>query len=211
MENNRKMHIGRVICSPELDKLFEGLAKAQAAMSFAEKDATNPHFKSSYATLGSTWEAIRPHLGPNGVCMVQVPYTEKVGTALWAGTQTIMGHKSGQFISSEMSLPVDKPTAQGCGSGFTYGRRYAAQGYSSISPDDDDGNEASRGGGPAPAVASYRGDPKQKAALYDIARGISKDVTPAQLKEISDLATGGPVSEVRTICNVYLREKESGK
>ena len=42
-----------------LNDLFSALSKAQAEMRNAEKDGKNPHFRSSYATLASVWDAAR--------------------------------------------------------------------------------------------------------------------------------------------------------
>ena len=38
-------------------KLFEALSKAQMEITGAAKTKKNPHFKSDYADLNSTWEA----------------------------------------------------------------------------------------------------------------------------------------------------------
>ena len=62
---------------------------------------------------------------------------------------TIISHKSGEFISQEMSVPVTKPDAQGAGSALTYMRRYALAAVVGVVQADDDGNAASS---PKPVV-----------------------------------------------------------
>jgi hypothetical protein len=62
---------------------------------------------------------------------------------------TIISHKSGEWISQEMSVPVTKPDAQGAGSALTYMRRYALAAVVGVVQADDDGNAASS---PKPVV-----------------------------------------------------------
>jgi hypothetical protein len=56
---------------------------------------------------------------------------------------TIITHKSGEWMSQEMSVPVSKPDAQGAGSALTYMRRYALAAVVGVVQADDDGNSAS--------------------------------------------------------------------
>jgi hypothetical protein len=124
--------------SPKIDKLAAALSACQAAMKAAAKDATNPHFKSSYADLASCWAAARPHLG--GLSVMQ-PVTSSGKTVI---VTTLLLHTSGQWLSSHFQLEARDATPQSLGSAVTYGRRYgfcAALGISA--DDDDDGNEAS--------------------------------------------------------------------
>jgi hypothetical protein len=50
---------------------------------------------------------------------------------------------AGQWIESDLTLPVPKKTAQAFGSAITYGRRYGLMAALGIPADDDDGNAAS--------------------------------------------------------------------
>src|SRR5690348_4537152 len=77
--------------SGDVGKLFAALAKAQGAIKGALKDSTNPHFKSKYADLESTWEACRKPLSENGFAIVQSPYTSNGDV----GIVSILGHASG--------------------------------------------------------------------------------------------------------------------
>ncbi|MDA0337719.1 MAG: ERF family protein, partial [bacterium] len=59
--------------SEMINELAASLAKAQALVKGAMKDATNPHFRSSYADLSSVWDACRDALTTNGLSVVQAP------------------------------------------------------------------------------------------------------------------------------------------
>lgn len=128
---------------PGLNELAAALAKAQGQLKAAIKDATNPHFKSSYADLASVWEACRKPLSDNGLSVVQVPVEAPAG---YVGLRTVLLHSSGQSISEVFYMPVSQPNnPQSVGSALTYARRYALSAYVGIAPEDDDGNSASPG------------------------------------------------------------------
>ena len=112
-------------------------------MTAAYKDATNPHFKSRYATLASVWDAIREPLSAHGLSVSQV--LESAENGVGVAVRTLLLHTSGQWIASRYVMPItDKLTPQAMGSAITYARRYALSAIVGIAPDDDDdGNAAS--------------------------------------------------------------------
>lgn len=144
--------------SKELNELFGALAKAQMEMEIASKDSKNPFFKSTYADFSSIILASRPYLSKNGICIIQriVP-NEKEESVLY----TRMGHTSGQWMESSISVIPVKPKKndagrtigeertgdiQAFGSRLTYLRRYMYMSMVGIvcSDDDDDGNAAAK-------------------------------------------------------------------
>jgi hypothetical protein len=127
-----------MIHSDNIGELAKALAAAQDEIEDAHEDATNPHFRSRYATLASVRKAIRKPLVKNGLAYSQLIEDGDGGVAI----TTILMHSSGQHISSTHTMPVDKRTAQAEGSAITYGRRYALSALVGIATDDDDGNEA---------------------------------------------------------------------
>lgn len=127
--------------STQLDLLGAALAKAQASVKGAKRDAANPFFKSTYADLASTWEACREALTTNGLSVVQLPGEAKDGTV---ALTTMLLHSSGQWIAETATAPLAKQDAQGVGSAITYLRRYALAAVASVAPEDDDGNAASQ-------------------------------------------------------------------
>jgi hypothetical protein len=122
-------------------KLATALSKAQRAMRAAEKDRTNPHFGSKYATLAAVWEVIREPLGANGLAVVQQVSTTNEGVCV----RTTLAHESGEYVDSETRMPVAQRTPQGYGGAITYARRYGLSALVGVVADeDDDANEASR-------------------------------------------------------------------
>lgn len=127
--------------SENITDLAMALAKAQALIKPASKDATNPHFKSRYADLPAVWEACRKPLTDNGLSVVQMPVDAGEGRV---GLTSVLMHSSGQYISSTVSTKLTQDSAQGLGSALTYLRRYALAALVGIVADeDDDGNVAS--------------------------------------------------------------------
>ena len=130
--------------SDSIANLTLALSIVQGKMSHAVKDSANPFFKSKYADLESVWSACRELLSANGLAVMQFPglYTDQS-----MSLTTVIGHKSGEWISQEMSVPVTKPDAQGAGSALTYMRRYALAAVVGVVQADDDGNAASLNSG----------------------------------------------------------------
>lgn len=125
--------------SAELNELFAALSKAQADIKVAIKESNNPFFKSRYANLQAVIECSRPALCNNGLFVAQPIRPNSAGHDCLV---TILGHSSGQWISSEMKINPLKTDIQSLGSYITYLRRYC---YASIvgvydGTEDDDGN-----------------------------------------------------------------------
>jgi hypothetical protein len=126
--------------SEQLDKLAPALAKAQAEMGGAVKEANNPFFKSKYADLTSVWKACKEALHNNGLSVIQSPVSAPEGRI---GVATMLLHSSGQFVSGEYTLGVKKDNdPQADGSSLTYARRYALAAFVGVCPVDDDGEAA---------------------------------------------------------------------
>lgn len=142
--------------SESIKDIAAALAKAQAKIKGAEKDADNPFFGSTYATLASVWDACRDAITANGLSVAQ----GVEGDGELAKVVTRLMHSSGEWIESEISvrpmkMKVDKNdpekqiTPQSVGSALTYARRYALAAMVGVAPEDDDGNAASQPKGQA--------------------------------------------------------------
>jgi hypothetical protein len=124
----------------------------------------NPHFKSQFASYPDMIAASRIYLAKNGLSVIHC--MDIVGGQ--SVLVTILGHSSGQYISSRIPITNEKNTIQSLGSSITYLKRYS---YSAIigmavrEKEDDDGNEAV---GTAPQLK----------------------LTPKQIKQLSDLFIG---------------------
>lgn len=138
--------------SESINELASSLAKAQGSIQGALKDSKNPHFKSNYADLASVWEACRKPLSENSLSISQIPATREGKHML----TTMLMHSSGQWIRSEMELPIQKPGPQELGSCLSYCRRYALASMVGIYQTDDDGNLAQRAA-PESATVSIEG------------------------------------------------------
>lgn len=130
--------------SASIAALAAALAKAQGQMTFATKDATNPHFKTRYADLAAVWSAIREPLAANGLSVIQ-QVTQAEGMV---GVRSILAHASGEWVSSDLQMPVAQKTPQGYGSALTYARRYSLAALVGIAQDDDDGEAGTRPSAP---------------------------------------------------------------
>jgi hypothetical protein len=155
----------------EMSELAKALAKAQSEIEVAIKDAKNPHFKSSYATLASTWDALRAPLTKNGLSVVQAG-------KLIDGKQilvTRLEHSSGEFRESEILLINQKNDMQGLGSAWSYARRYALQAIAGIAQDDDDGN----------AAVAQRPPPAKEEVPWPDEQPMQQDFSPRAMLEES--------------------------
>ena len=126
--------------SDSIAQLAEALSKAQGQIDAASKGAVNPHFKSKYADLNALREVIREPLAVNDLSVVQLPrFSDKE-----VEVETMLLHKSGEFIAETLRMPVGQQTAQAVGSALTYCRRYSLSAILNLAADDDDGNAATQ-------------------------------------------------------------------
>lgn len=126
--------------SEQINDLATALATAQGAMDHAPKDHTNPAFKSRYADLASVVDACRPALSANGIAVLQ-PARLVTGCV---EVDTLLVHKSGQWIAETLTASVPDTKAQTIGSAITYLRRYGLSSMVGVAPDDDDGQAATQ-------------------------------------------------------------------
>ena len=129
-----------LVMSTTVGKLAAALASAQAEMSPAKKNATNPHFRSTYADLASLHDASRAALGKHGLAVVQLPGRRDDGTTT---VTTLLLHASGEFVGDEAGVKLAAETAQAAGSVVSYLRRYGYAAVLGLSSEDDDGAAAS--------------------------------------------------------------------
>ncbi|MBT8460330.1 MAG: hypothetical protein HKP37_08085 [Boseongicola sp.] len=130
--------------SPELDKLAPALVAFQKAVKDPQKNSTNPHFRSKFASLEDSITAIRHVANDCGFSITQW----RVGH----GVSTFMLHTSGQWIRGDAELIIEKLTPQALGSATTYERRYSLLGATGTSGDvDDDAESAMQREAPQPA------------------------------------------------------------
>ena len=124
--------------SETIGELATALSKAQGQIEAATKASVNPAFKSKYADINALRDAIREPLAVNDLSILQFPRTTEGRVEV----ETMILHKSGEYMSEVLSMPVGKPDAHGIGSALTYARRYGMSAILNLAADDDDGNAA---------------------------------------------------------------------
>ena len=159
--------------SEKLDLLATALAEAQAEMPAVPMNAVNPFLKNRYADLAEMIRVASPILSKHGLSISQQPAT-LLGTpqnglpAGLVGVVTTLLHKSGQFIQSEIYLPVGDQKgltlAQVTGSIITYLRRYSFGAICGLATDEDTDGNAPVKNHEQPKVA-YQAKPEGKMTL----------------------------------------------
>lgn len=122
--------------------LYTALLAAQRAMGPVKKDASNPAFRTKYATLQSVLETVEGPLSDNGLVLVQRFEVGESYPILW--TQIIHA-ATGDAISSAVAVVSKDPTdPQKVGGAITYYRRYSLLALLGLAPEDDDANAAAK-------------------------------------------------------------------
>ena len=116
--------------SPEINELTVALNKFQSQVGPVVKNATNPFFKSKYATLENVWQTIHKPLCDNGLAVAQFPIEN--------GIATIISHVSGQWMRAYFVMPSKDNSPQAIGSVITYARRYSLMAVLNVPAEDDD-------------------------------------------------------------------------
>ena len=127
--------------STTIGELAKALICFHVKVDSIKKDAKNPFFKSTYASLPNILEAINEPLNESGLALTMFPYDEN-------GLYCLLIHAdSGEWIESIYSMKPVRDTPQDKGSCITYQRRYCISSILNLQIDDsmkdDDGNTAS--------------------------------------------------------------------
>jgi len=141
-----------MIKSEMTNELFTALSKAQKDIKGATKDSENPFFKSKYADLQAVVDACRDALAANGLCIVQTLSADANGVTL----ETILGHTSGQYITSSLPIRAKDNTPQAQGSAISYARRYSLAAIVGVYQTDDDAEGTTSHEKPAQRPAAKR-------------------------------------------------------
>lgn len=122
-------------------ELFKSLSKFQGELENVEKAKTGHGYK--YATLGNCIDAAKSALSSNGLSVIQLMGSNEKGDTTM---QTVLGHSSGEYISSMCVMPIAKlqggggsNPAQIMGASITYMRRYQYAAIIGLAQDDTDG------------------------------------------------------------------------
>ena len=160
--------------SESIAALAAALSKAQADITGALKDSSNPFFKSKYADLASCWDACRKQLAANNLAVIQTTEVTEAGTVL----VTTLAHNSGEWMRGTLPVITKDNGPQAQGSGITYARRYALAAIVGLAQIDDDA-EAAQGRklnvAPSPVVLKSIGLVKTQDELTALFKELSTD------------------------------------
>ncbi|MBV1928630.1 MAG: ERF family protein [Gammaproteobacteria bacterium] len=127
--------------SESVKELFKALSVFQGELENVEKGKSGHGYK--YATLGHCIDAAKAHLKANGLSVIQLLSSDDKGATIM---ETVLGHSSGEYISSVCIMPVAKLAgggagnpAQVMGASITYMRRYQYAAIIGLAQDDTDG------------------------------------------------------------------------
>lgn len=125
--------------SESIKSIAIAMCSVQSSMEAASKASDNPFFNSKYADLSEVLRCIKSVLPNNDLSFMQMPSFE-CGVV---SVETIVMHKTGEWISSVSSSPISKSNPQGVGDAITYLRRYSLAAIFGLAQKDDDGNSNS--------------------------------------------------------------------
>lgn len=125
--------------------LAAALAAAQGEIVLAEKDRTNEHLSSSYASFGAVREVGRIPLSKHAIALVQGPLIrEKQVTVL-----TELVHASGQWVSCSITFTADYMKGlnwmQVIGVIISYAKRYTLQALTGVAVREDEHDDDGQG------------------------------------------------------------------
>lgn len=135
--------------SEQTDKIDAALAKAQGELENPLKDATNPHFRSKYATLDAGLNIVRAVLSKHGISVTQPTGFEDGVLMLYTRLAC-----AGQWIQAEYPVSQFPVKQQELGSCLTYSRRYSLFSLVGIAGEEDDDANAATSPTPAPKRAA---------------------------------------------------------
>ena len=189
--------------SEKIGELSKALVAAQKQFKTAEKDGSNPHFHSSYATIESVIDSVMPALNAQGIAVIQGPAADD--SYQGACLETMLVHTSGEWISSLIKIPSGKNDAHGFGSAYTYARRYSLAAMCGIKQHDDDGNAAVEREKAAKNIDLIKKQPKDVQELFKLlkqklGKGMSEDQYREAAAKIIQSNQGDPES-IRAFLN----------
>lgn len=184
-----------------VSELATALAKAQGEFLPAAKNSMNPFHKSKYADLASVVDSAREILTKHGLSVTQLPkHIPELGWVL----ETVLLHASGQFITCQLPLIMDKQSNQAMGASMTYMRRYGFCAITGVVVDEDDDGETADGRGKAKPQGMVKPTP---AAIPQTAPPVSPAPPGTDLKitesQCAEICRGMNSIDLKTLENYH--------
>ena len=133
---------------------LKAINKVQGLIEHIVKDSTNPHFKSTYASLIAVNTVVMPIISENGLVLLQGGHDIAGKPYL----RTTLCHVAGHYETFDYPIILDL-NPQHTASQITYARRYSICAMLNLSVDDDDGEGASKDVRTVTAEATQRAVP----------------------------------------------------
>lgn len=139
----------------------------------------------AYTNLTGTWDAIKDLMNTNNLVVVSGPSTGD--SAMGQFFQTTIHHtESGEWISEQMLMVLQREDPQAIGAAITYYRRYQLTSMLGLIPDDDNDAQTQR-------LATS----EQKARLVGAMKAVEPDLKSAELVQAIMNITGKHPSNIR--------------
>lgn len=122
----------------KMSLLLTKIHKVKAEMGSVAMTATNPFFKSKYATLNDHLSILEPLLQKHNLVLTQSMVAAPIGNVVQTEVSDV---ETGAKLSSSLKLP-ELSDMQKLGGAITYGRRYTVSALFGMQAEDDDGNTA---------------------------------------------------------------------
>lgn len=132
-----------VLKESTMTNIYQKLSKAQKEMPSFEKDATNPHFKSKFASLPKILSKALPVLRENGLLLTNHAIVVDGSSFVQVKITDIESQES--IVSNVPMQKIDN--MQLVGQAFTYAQRYGFLSLMGLCPDVDDDGEGLNGRG----------------------------------------------------------------
>ena len=164
--------------SEAINEIAEALVKAQTIIKAPTKNREvevkmrgGGMYKFKYATLDAVIEHVRKPLTDNDLWFVQTAAsrTKNNGEGNVAVMETMLLHKSGQWICGEQPLQIAGQGNQEIGSAVTYAKRYGLCAMLGLAADEDDDSNAAAGNSVRDIAAGVGTAPAEppKLELFD--------------------------------------------
>lgn len=182
--------------STSIVAISKALMAFQGAVDGVERDRTNPHFKSRYATLEAVRDTAVPQLQNVGIVYMQSPGAVVDGNMSF--TTLLVHAESGEWIKFTGDIPLGKKDPQGAGSAITYMSRYSLMAALGLPAVDDDGNDS------MPEKRQEPSTPKPKETKYPLQEGERRKLWERMMNDLKGEAPKGADAMVR-----YMQSKET--
>lgn len=183
--------------SDDTTKLVPALIAARAQMVQPKMDATagKGSYSYEYATLQANIAAVDNAIKGTGLDWRQDVTSDPVAHTV--SVTTLIEEKSGQYIQfGPLTMPVEKPTAQGYGSAITYARRYSLTAAMGIAADSDDDGQAAAGQNNSNQQQKYT---QQPAKDYQKPKETIEEAIQHKVTEYAKLVQAKPVEMYKQI------------